>query len=362
MLKYAEAKKRGESSEDSVRYAFKSVGMALTVTSIGLVLGFFILGMSGFAVNRDLARLTAVTLSFALFVDFLFLPPLLIWMDKMKNKMTPNAVKGTKAAVLAAVLLLPVAFIATPAMASAEKGLEIATEQSNRDNGWGDFTVVGKMVLKNKAGKESVREFKSMTLEETDPSVGDKSVIVFTKPRDVRGTALLTHSNIEPNDDDQWLFLPALKRVKRISSSNRTGKFVSSEFSYEDLGSEEINDNSYNWVEDMPCPGEGSLTCAKIEIMPKNKKSGYSKRIAFIDMEEYRTYQIEFYNRRGDLEKILTFSDYRLYMDKFWRAHQMDMNNEQTGKSTSLVWDSYEFNAGIDGKTFEPKSLPKVAR
>ena len=170
------------SSEDSVRYAFKSVGMALTVTSIGLVLGFFILGMSGFAVNRDLARLTAVTLSFALFVDFLFLPPLLIWMDKMKNKMTPNAVKGTKAAVLAAVLLLPVAFIATPAMASAEKGLEIATEQSNRDNGWGDFTVVGKMVLKNKAGKESVREFKSMTLEETDPLVGDKSVIVFTKP------------------------------------------------------------------------------------------------------------------------------------------------------------------------------------
>ena len=81
----------------------------------------------------------------------------------------------------------------------------------------------------------------------------------------------------------------------------------------------------------------------------------------FIDMEEYRTYQIEFYNRRGDLEKILTFSDYRLYMDKFWRAHQMDMNNEQTGKSTSLVWDSYEFNAGIDGKTFEP-SLPKFAR
>jgi len=362
MLKYAEAKKRGESSEDSVRYAFKSVGMALTVTSIGLVLGFFILGMSGFAVNRDLARLTAVTLSFALFVDFLFLPPLLIWMDKMKNKMTPNAVKGAKAAMLAAVLLLPVALIATPAMASAEKGLEIATEQSNRDNGWGDFTVVGKMVLKNKAGKESVREFKSMTLEETDPSVGDKSVIVFTKPRDVRGTALLTHSNIEPNDDDQWLFLPALKRVKRISSSNRTGKFVSSEFSYEDLGAEEINDNSYNWVEDMPCPGDGSLTCAKIEIMPKNKKSGYSKRIAFIDMEEYRTYQIEFYNRRGDLEKILTFSDYRLYMDKFWRAHQMDMNNEQTGKSTSLVWDSYEFNAGIDGKTFEPKSLPKVAR
>lgn len=362
MLKYAEAKKKGKSAEDAVRHAFKSVGMALTVTSIGLVLGFIILGMSGFAVNRDLARLTAVTLSFALFVDFLFLPPLLIWMDKMKNRITPDPKRGAVAAAVALVVAVPLALAALPATASPEKGLEIAEEQNSRDIGWGDFSVVGQMKLKNKAGKESVREFKTMTLEEVDASIGDKSVIVFTKPRDVRGTALLTHSNIEPDDDNQWLFLPALKRVKRISSSNRTGKFVSSEFSYEDLGSEEVDDNTYNWLEDLPCPGMAELTCAKVEIFPKNKKSGYSKRVAMIDLEEYRTYEIAFYNRRGDLEKILTFGDYRLYLDKYWRAHQMDMKNEQTGKSTSLVWDEYVFNTGIDRNRFEPKSLPKVAR
>ena len=79
ILKYASAKKRGASAEDAVRYAFKSVGMALTITSLALVVGFIILGQSGFAVNRDLARLTAVTLTAALFIDFLFLPPLLIW-------------------------------------------------------------------------------------------------------------------------------------------------------------------------------------------------------------------------------------------------------------------------------------------
>ncbi|MCE2517229.1 MAG: outer membrane lipoprotein-sorting protein, partial [Alphaproteobacteria bacterium] len=359
MLKYAEAKKRGETAENAVRYAFKSVGMALTVTTIGLVLGFFILGMSGFAVNRDLARLTAVTLSFALIVDFLFLPPLLIWIDKMKT-FRPSSAATAAIALLA--LAVPATLAISPAFASAEKGLAIATEQSDRDNGWGDFEVVGQMVLKNKAGKESVREFKTMTLEESDPSVGDKSVIVFTKPRDVRGTALLTHSNIEPNDDNQWLFLPALKRVKRISSSNRTGKFVSSEFSYEDLGAEEINDNSYMWIEDLPCPGDEALMCAKVEITPKNKKSGYSKRVAYIDMEEYRTYKIEFYNRRGDLEKNLVFADYRQYLGQFWRAHVMDMQNVQTGKSTTLQWDEYTFNAGISPKTFEPKALPKVAR
>ena len=359
MLKYAEAKKRGETAENAVRYAFKSVGMALTVTSLGLVLGFIILGMSGFAVNRDLARLTAITLSFALFVDFLFLPPLLIWMDKMKNKQMP---KKAVAAAVALAVILPLGLMSAPAMASAEKGLAIAQEQDKRDLGWGDFSVVGRMVLKNKAGKESVREFKTMTFEESDPALGDKSVIIFTRPRDVRGTSLLTHSNIEPEDDNQWLFLPALKRVKRISSSNRTGKFVSSEFSYEDLGSEEVDDNTYVWLEDLPCPGAESLTCAKVEITPKNKKSGYSKRIAFIDLDEYRNYQVDYFNRRGDLEKTLTFSDYRQYLGQYWRAHAMDMKNIQTGKSTTLEWDEYAFQSGLSVETFEPKSLPKLSR
>ena len=99
------------------------------------------------------------------------------------------------------------------------------------------------MVLKNKAGNESVRKFRSTILEAADASEGDRSIITFSEPRDVHGTALLTHSKIEPDDDSQWIFLPAVKRVKRISSSNRTGKFVSSEFSYEDLGSEEVADN-----------------------------------------------------------------------------------------------------------------------
>ena len=359
MLKYAEAKKRGETAENAVRYAFKSVGMALTVTSLGLVLGFIILGMSGFAVNRDLARLTAITLSFALFVDFLFLPPLLIWMDKMKNSRISTR---SAAAVVALALILPLGLMATPAMASAEKGLAIAKEQDQRDLGWGDFSVVGRMVLKNKAGKESIREFKTMTFEEADAALGDKSVIIFTRPRDVRGTSLLTHSNIEPEDDNQWLFLPALKRVKRISSSNRTGKFVSSEFSYEDLGSEEVEDNTYVWLEDLPCPGAEDLTCAKVEITPKNKKSGYSKRIAYIDLDEYRNYQVDYFNRRGDLEKILIFSDYRQYLGQYWRAHAMDMKNVQTGKSTTLEWDEYRFQSGLTVDTFEPKSLPKLSR
>ena len=125
------------------------------------------------------------------------------------------------------------------------------------------------MVLKNKAGNESVRKFRSTILEAADVSEGDRSIITFSQPRDVRGTALLTHSKIEPDDDLQWIFLPAVKRVKRISSSNRTGKFVSSEFSYEDLGSEEVADNEHIWLEDAPCVHDSALTCAAVESRPK---------------------------------------------------------------------------------------------
>jgi predicted RND superfamily exporter protein len=362
ILKYANARKRGKSAEDSVRHAFKSVGMALTVTSLGLVIGFAILGQSGFAVNRDMARLTAITLSFALFVDFLFLPPLLIFLDRMKTMKTSS----TTTAALAIIAGLAVALaLLTPsggAKASAEKGLAIATEVDARDRGWGDVTVEGEMVLKNKAGNESVRKFRSTILEAEDSAEGDRSIITFSKPRDVRGTALLTHSMIEPEDDSQWIFLPAIKRVKRISSSNRTGKFVSSEFSYEDLGSEEVADNEHIWLEDAACAHDAAVTCAAVESRPKNKKSGYSKRVSFIDLAEYRVQRIDFYNRRGDLEKTLEFQDYRQYEGQFWRAHVMKMQNHQTGKSTRLSWGDYNFRQGLTARDFTPQGLPKAGR
>ncbi len=359
LLKYANAKKSGKSPEESVRYAFKSVGMALTITSIGLVVGFVILGQSGFAVNRDLARLTAVTLAVALFVDFLFLPPLLIWIDKMK-----------KTSLSTPIILLPLAFLTItpftimpqPALASAEKGLEIAEETALRDYGFGDFSVEGQMILKNKAGKESVRKFTTTTLENPDLSEGDKSVIVFSEPRDVKGTALLTHTKIEPEDDSQWIFLPAIKRTKRISSSNRTGKFVSSEFSYEDLGSEEVEDNEHIWLADMPCPTDESLTCAQVESRPKNARSGYSKRVSYTDLDEYRVHKIEFYNRRGDLEKVLTFDDYSQYLGQYWRSHKMIMENIQTGKSTKLNWGEYSFRKGLTEQDFTPQALERSSR
>ncbi len=362
LSKYAKARRQGKSAEDSVRYAFATVGMALLVTTVGLVAGFGVLAQSGFAVNGDLAKLTAITITIALVADFLLLPALLIWLDKRKEIMgtTSSAPAIVAIGMIAAGAL---AFGASQAIAEtpAEKGLAISVEADKRDLGFGDTTVSGTMILRDKHGSESTRAFRNMIMERPDAGVGDMSVIVFEKPRDVRGTALLTHANVEPNDDDQWLYLPAIKRVKRISSSNRTGKFVSSEFSYEDLGGQEVDDYDYLWLRDEECPNMGGM-CFVVESTPKNAKSGYSKRIAWIDQAEYRIDQIEFYNRRGDFEKVMSATGYQQYKGKFWRADKLSMTNKQTGKSTDLIWDSYAFQVGLSEKDFDAQRLSKVAR
>lgn len=243
-----------------------------------------------------------------------------------------------------------------------EKGLAIAIEADKRDLGFGDFEADGEMILKDKSGRESRRIFSNMTLERPEPALGDLGIIVFSKPRDIRGTALLTHANIEPADDDQWIFLPAIKRVKRISSSNRTGKFVSSEFSYEDLGSQEVNDYTYKWLRDEPCPTDPALMCFVSESYPKNSKSGYSKRVSWTDQDEYRLQHIAFYNRRGDHEKSLSFSGYEQYLGQYWRAAKMAMVNEQTGKATDLLWSNYRFGTGLSEGDFNSQRLKTMAR
>ena len=243
-----------------------------------------------------------------------------------------------------------------------EKGLVIIEKSIALDDGFIDSTVEGQMVLKDKSGNESVRKFKNMIFEELEPTLGDKSIIIFTEPRDVKGTSLLTHANIEPQDDDQWLYLPALKRVKRISSSNRTGKFVSSEFSYEDLSTDEPEDFNFTWLEEGTCLIETALTCHLIEATPKNKKSGYSKRLIYVDTEEFRYQSVKFYNRRGDLEKELHFKGYQKYLDKFWRADILEMTNLQTGKSTVIAWENYQFQTDLSLNDFKPEKLAKMAR
>lgn len=237
---------------------------------------------------------------------------------------------------------------------AAARGLEIATEAERRDEGFGDTSSTLKMILRNRHGDETTRQIRSRTLEVPDD--GDKTLIIFDDPADVKGTAFLSFSH-KSGDDDQWLYLPALQRVKRISSSNKSGPFMGSEFAYEDLSSQEIEKYTYRYLRDEKFDGRNHFV---IERTPVDKRSGYRRQIVWIDEAHYRAWKVEYYDRKDALLKTLQFSDFAQYLDKHWRAARLEMVNHQTGKSTTLIIDDYVFGNGYTDADFNRNSLAKA--
>jgi len=209
-------------------------------------------------------------------------------------------------------------------------------------------------VLTNKHGESSRRTMVLKSLEvEGD---GDKSLTIFDNPRDIKGTAFLSHTHaLKP--DDQWLYLPALKRIKRISSANKSGPFVGSEFAYEDLSSQEVEKYSYKWLRDETLDGHQVFVS---ERYPQYKNSGYTRLISSMDMGMYQPRKVVFYDRKNSLLKTLIFSDYSLYLEKYWRPGKMEMVNHQTGKKTDLIWKDYQFKNGLGDRDFDRNTLKRA--
>ena len=132
---------------------------------------------------------------------------------------------------------------------------------------------------------------------------------------------------------------------------------MGSEFAYEDLSSQEIEKFTYKYLRDEAC---GELQCFVIERIPVDRYSGYIRELAWLDQQEYRPQKIVFYDRKNAKLKTLVYSNYQQYLEKYWRAHDMFMENHQTGKSTRLVWDEYRFQAGLTERDFDRNSLKKI--
>ncbi len=245
-----------------------------------------------------------------------------------------------------------------PIMAEAqtpeEVGLQIAIEGRELDRGFGSYTAMQEMILRNKHGQESQRQVRVKVLEVEDE--GNKSLFVFDEPKDIKGTAFLVHS-FRTKSDDQWIYLPALKRVKRISSSNKTGSFMGSEFAYEDMALQEVEKFSYQYLRDETC---GEWVCTIVEQIPTDKKSGYSRQLFWRDKEGLRVVRVQYFDRKNVHFKTLDMEDFQLYLDKFWRAGTMNMVNHVTGKSTTLKWTDYEFGTELNEREFSKTGLKRA--
>lgn len=240
------------------------------------------------------------------------------------------------------------------AQSPEQRGEEIAREMDRRNDGFVNSVHDAAMTLKNSQGEESFRHFTLKTLEVDGD--GDKEVGLFDNPPDVKGTAVLTYSHgLKP--DDQWIYLPSLKRVKRISSANKSGPFVGSEFAFEDIASWQLDKFAYKYLKDGTVDGSD---CFVLEFLPKYENSGYSKEIWYIDKKIYQSRKVEFYDRKGDLFKTLLLKDYHQYLGKYWRAHELFMENHQTGKTTRLIRDNYQFRTTLNEREFTEGALTNV--
>lgn len=248
-------------------------------------------------------------------------------------------------------LMLVALAVIQPCFADPQRGLEIAKMRKAVDKGWGDTQADMRMILRNAQGQESERKIRVKALEvEND---GDKALTIFDQPRDVSGTAFLSFSKTV-GADDQWIYLPALKRVKRINSRNKSGPFMGSEFAFEDMTSFEIEKYSFNYLGDETINGRDVHV---VEQVPVDEYSGYTRQKVWIDKEHYYGVKMEFYDRKDALLKTLELTDWRLHLDKFWRAYTSEMYNEQTGKSTLLIVDDFRFDTGLKERDFNSNKL-----
>lgn len=255
---------------------------------------------------------------------------------------------------------------ATPAMAEkaglpgtddpVARGLAISQASDATNLGFGDTAAEMEMILTNANGDVSERRLRFNTLENKDPNDGDWSMMIFDEPADVAGTAMLTYAHIL-DPDEQWMYLPALKRVKRISSVNKSGPFMGSEFAFEDFSAQEVGKYSYQWLRDEPC---GERICHVVERRPLYKHSGYTRMVSWTDTTDYQARKLVYYDRKNALLKTLTFGDYQLYLDKYWRAHELFMENHVTRKTTLLRWDNYDFQTGLGKEDFTQNSLKRA--
>jgi hypothetical protein len=252
--------------------------------------------------------------------------------------------------LMVAVVFLVLAAPAARAETPEEKGLRLAQEADRANAGWGSERALMTMELINAHGEKTTRRMVNESVEGTDD--GDRTRVTFEWPADVKGTKVLTWTH-KKGQDDQWLYLPAVKRVKRISSSNVSGSFMGSEFAFEDLGSPEVEKFTYKWLGDVK---EQGVDCYQTERFPVDKNSGYKRQVVWMDKARQLPVRIDYYDRKDALLKTAIFSGFEQH-GKIWRISRIEVKNVQTLKRSNLAVSERKLGVKLDASSLESASL-----
>ena len=379
LTRYKAMKAKGLDAEKAMTATLTHVGPAMLGTSVILVLGFGVLTLSSFQMTSYLGWLSVIIVAVAPLTDLVLAPALVLLFHKdprvttTRRSLSPGArarAEGTSIMKTAASFILGLFTLAVTVTAATDasartsdeilaagsaeaKGQAVALELASRNAGYKDLGGDVEMTLRDAGGGEAKRRFSIKVLEKPVASAGDYSLIVFDAPADVKGTAVLSHAKVG-DDDEQWLYLPSAHRTRRISSSNRTGAFAGSEFSFEDLTGNDGRKYDWKLAGTEAC---GALTCFVVDATPKDPNSAYSKRVLRIDTQEFRIQTIEFYDRKNAKLKTLAYEGYKRLNERFWRSQSWTMKNHQSGKSTVIAFSSMKVGNGFTVNDFATGKL-----
>lgn len=210
-------------------------------------------------------------------------------------------------------------------------------------------------IMDNK-GRERIRK----TVNATRDFEGvTKTIVKFIAPADVQGTAMLIF-DYEDAGDDMWIYLPALRKTRRIVSSEKGKSFMGSEFSNADMTKPNLDDFEYQILSSETYEGK---ECWVIETICKNEdiedENGYSKRISWIDKATYLVHKMEFYDFDGELHKIQYIKDYREQSEGKYFAFYMEKENVQSGRKSLLIIDQFQADSKMPETSFSPNMLSK---
>ena len=216
-----------------------------------------------------------------------------------------------------------------------------------------DRTSTWQMTLIDKGGRKRVRE---LIFYSKDYGPDTHTLIYFLDPPDIKGTGFLSYEYDDPQKtEDQWLYLPALKKVRRISGASKNDDFMGTDFTYNDMGKRPVDEDTHQLLREEDLDGQ---RCWVIESIPRSKNDLYSRRISWIRQDSLCESRVEYYDRRGSLLKTLTVPDQRI-QDGFWTAFKMVMDNTQKNHKTILEVKKIAYNQGIKDSLFRVSTLER---
>lgn len=245
------------------------------------------------------------------------------------------------------------AFLLSTLAVAGEDGTSVMRKVKSRPDGE-TRTVDVELKLVNKRGSERVRKLTSYSKD-----IGEdvKSIMFFTYPGDVKGTGFLTWDYNDPKkEDDKWLYLPAMKKVRRISSSSaKTDYFMGTDFTYDDMGSRNVEEDTHKLLREEELDGH---KCWVVESVPVNKGELYSRKVLWIRQDAAMPLRVEFYDRLNKLHRLLTVQSIK-QVGQYWVFEQETMENVQTGHKTVITFSHHAFDMSLAEDLFTTSRLER---